>query len=129
MTKHEQLTKGIARGMTRNYQAELKKQAHQALKLAKVTDRAARRADWLAYREEVRRLTELEPLHLVPGIELRGQEWHLDHVVSIYTAYLNGWPVGRRADVTNLQILPWEENFRKGHSSFCSLASRQLLSN
>ena len=129
MIKHQAFTQKLARGSVLRYQVELKEQARQALKLAKVTDRAARRADWLAYREEVRRLTELEPLHLVPGIELRGQEWHLDHVVSIYTAYLNGWPVGRRADVTNLQILPWEENFRKGHSSFCSLASRQLLSN
>lgn len=129
MIKHEAFTQKLARGSVLRYQAELKEQARQALKLAKVTDRAVRRADWLAYREEVRRLTELEPLHLLPGIELRGQDWHVDHVVSIYTAWLAGWPVERCAHVGNLQMLPWEENFRKGTSSYCSLAARQLLSN
>ena len=129
MIKHETFTQKLARGSVLRYQVELKEQARQALKLAKVTDRAARRADWLAYREEVRRLTELEPLHLLPGIELRGQDWHVDHVVSIYTAWLSGWPAERCAHVENLQVLSQEENFRKGTSSYCSLAVRQLLSN
>lgn len=130
MIKHEQLTRDFARGMANRHQVErkkeLKKLAQQAQKQAVENDRAARRADRDAYRDEVRRLTELEPLHLVPGIELRGQDFHLDHVVSINMAWLEGWPAEQCAHVSNLQMLPRAENFRKGNGSYCSLNSRQL---
>lgn len=126
MIKHEQLTRRLSQGMASRHQVEVKKLAQQAQKQAAENDRAVQRADWQAYRSGVRRLTELEPLHQVPGIALRGQDFHLDHVVSIHTAWLEGWPVERCAHVTNLQMLPGVENFRKGNNSYCSLISRQL---
>jgi hypothetical protein len=110
MTQHEIITQKIASGFT----AQRRKMREQeAKKLA--------RAAWCAYRDEVRRLTELQPLDQVRGIELRGAHYHLDHVVSIRAAWLANWSVEECASVDNLQILPWLENFRKGDSCYCAL--------
>jgi hypothetical protein len=42
-------------------------------------------------------------------------------VVSIRAAWLANWSVEECASVDNLQILPWQENFRKGDSCYCTL--------
>jgi hypothetical protein len=119
MIRHEQLTRAITQGILNRSRTELKKQAQ-----------AARRADFNAYRNEVRRLTELEPLHQVPGITLRGGSHHLDHIVSIRAAWLANWSAAKCAHLSNLQILPWHENLRKGDGCYCALdlSSRLTLS-
>jgi hypothetical protein len=116
MIKHEKLTQQIQAGVAARGRKELVKQA-----------RAAEQAAWRAYREEVRRLTELQPLEQVPGIELRGAAYHLDHVVSIYRAWQENWSADQCAHVNNLQMLSHKENFAKGTASFCSLVLHQRL--
>jgi hypothetical protein len=116
MIKHEKLTQQIRAGVAAQARKELVKQA-----------RAAEQVAWRVYRDEVRRLTELQPLDRVPGIGLRGAAFHLDHVVSIRRAWLENWSPERCANVSNLQMLSQRENFAKGTASFCSLALHQRL--
>lgn len=62
------------------------------------------------YRDEVRRLTELNA-HKVDGIEKRGwQEYHLDHIVPICYGFENKIPPKKMASLDNLQMLYWKEN-------------------
>lgn len=110
MIKHEILTQRITLGFAIRCQAEQKKEAQRQV-------RAARRA----YNRQVRRLTEQQPLDQVPGIELRGPDYHLDHAVSIAAAWEAGWTPEQCADVANLQVLPRAENMRKGQGSYCNL--------
>jgi len=110
MTKHEILTQQIALGFTKRHRTEQRKEAqHQEL--------AARRA----FNLKVRQLTEQQPLDQVPGIALRGAEYHLDHAVSIAAAWKAGWTPEQCADVSNLQVLPRAENMRKRDSCYCNL--------
>lgn len=110
MIKHEILTQRITRGFALRRQAEQKKEAQRQA-------RAARRA----YNRQVRRLTEQQPLDQVPGIELRGPDYHLDHAVSVTAAWEAGWSPEQCADVANLQVLPRAENMRKGTACYCNL--------
>lgn len=116
MIKHEKLTQQIRAGVAVRARKELVKQA-----------RAAEQVAWRAYRDEVRQLTELQPLDQVPGIELRGAAYHLDHVVSIRRAWQEGWSTEQCANVGNLQMLTQRENFAKGTGSFCLLTLHQRL--
>jgi hypothetical protein len=110
MINHERISNSIRLGFAKRRQAEHdKKEANRC------------HAEYNAYRAEVRRLTELQPLDQVRGIGLRGATHHLDHVVSIRAAWLAAWSAEQCAHVDNLQILPWQENFRKGDSCYCAL--------
>lgn len=115
MIKHERITLALTLGVAKHHQAEQKK-----------IEARRKRAERRAYGHLVRQLTEQQPLDQVPGIALRGAEYHLDHAVSIAAAWEAGWSPERCADVTNLQVLPRAENVRKGQSCYCnlSLASR-----
>lgn len=76
---------------------------------------SCKRLEWLEYRKEVRRLTELQPLHTLENFELRGfTSMHVDHIVSIRVAFKNGWTTEQCADISNLQMLHYVENMRKG---------------
>lgn len=88
--------------------------------------RAADKARWREYEGRVRELTEQLPLHLVPGIELRGQEYHLDHKLAVKTCFRAGLPPEKCATIDNLQILDRWENFRKGTACYSSIESRRL---
>jgi hypothetical protein len=110
VTNHERISNDIRLGFAKRRQAERDKE-----------EAARHQAEYNAYRAEVRRLTELQPLDQVSGIEQRGASHHLDHVVSIRAAWLAGWPVEQCAHVDNLQVLPWQENFRKGNDCYCTL--------
>lgn len=102
------------------------KQKKQSTASIRAEARAAERTRWNDYRSLVRKLTELQPLHLLPGIELRGQQFHIDHKISIRFAFDEGIPAEECAALDNLQIIPWRENFRKGNSCYTSLSARRL---
>ncbi|GAA4509157.1 hypothetical protein GCM10023172_42260 [Hymenobacter ginsengisoli] len=116
MTKYDRLTQALTLGIAKQHQAERKKK-----------ETIRKRAERRAYGRKVRSLTKQQPLDQVPGIELRGPDYHLDHTVSIVAAWEAGWTPEQCADVSNLQILPKQENLDKGTASFCSLALHQRL--
>lgn len=75
------------------------------------------RAGWTTYWEyaaKVREVTEEQPLHLLPDIEKRGREYHLDHVLGI----MAGWQQNIHPEVvghiSNLRIIHRSENASKG---------------
>lgn len=79
------------------------------------------------YRKEVRRLTELQPLHLLEGFNDRGFfSLHVDHIVSIVDAFNLGWTPEQCAHISNLQMLTHKENGLKVHKSYCKLP-RQII--
>jgi hypothetical protein len=119
MIKYDRITLALTLGITKQHQAERQK-----------TEARRKRAERRAYGQQVRRLTEQQPLDQVHGIALRGSDYHLDHAVSIAAAWEAGWSPEQCADVSNLQVLPRAENMRKGQGCYCnlSLASR-LTSN
>lgn len=92
----------------------------------KAANRAAEKARWREYELKVRQLTEDAPLHLVPGIALRGPDYHLDHAISLKVAYKAGIPPEECAAVGNLQILDRWHNFRKNTACYSCLESRRL---
>jgi len=70
----------------------------------------------LTFKRKVQALTEKQPLYLLENFEKRGFRtgYHVDHIVSIFKAYKLGWTVEQCADISNLQMLPFEENLKKG---------------
>ena len=68
-----------------------------------------------SYNLRVRILTEQQPIHLLENFEKRGwNNYHLDHIVSIHKAYKLGWTAEQCADISNLQMLPYKDNLKKG---------------
>ena len=76
------------------------------------------------YQSEVRRLTYQQPLNELANFELWvsskglcGIEgaYQLDHIVSIDEGYATGISPEQIADISNLQIIPWEENRAKSN--------------
>jgi hypothetical protein len=86
---------------------------------------------WYPWRKEARRLTEFtlrrrENQRLIPGIELRGRSFHVDHIVPLYKAFSLGWTPMQAAAVENLQMLSLAENHAKGdRGCWCSLEFRE----
>lgn len=65
------------------------------------------------YRSEVERLTE-EIAFLVPGIERREfNKWDLDHKIPIRYGFNNDIHPLKMSCLSNLQVIPHEENFKK----------------
>lgn len=110
MIKYDRITLALTLGIAKQHQAERQK-------------KEARRkcAERRAYARQVRQLTERQNLAQVPGIELRGPDYHLDHAMSVAAAWEAGWTPEQCADVANLQVLPRAENMRKGSASYCTL--------
>lgn len=51
--------------------------------------------------------------HLVPNINLRGKDYHLDHIIPISAGYKFGIPAEQIGDVSNLRIISNKDNFLK----------------
>jgi hypothetical protein len=71
------------------------------------------------YQKEVWRLTYKQPIEDLPGWEKRGLcgvegAWQLDHITSVNEGYLTDTPPSDIADISNLRMIPWEENRNKG---------------
>lgn len=74
--------------------------------------------EFRCYRQIVRSLTELQPLHTLEGFNERAWKGkHVDHITSIWDAYYNGWEPERCADISNLRMLPYRDNLLKGRKS------------
>lgn len=72
------------------------------------------------YQSRVRKLTNKQDLSTLFGIEKRDfKKYHVDHMVSIWFGYHNNIPAEEIAHISNLQMLPLEDNFAKNTKSFC----------
>lgn len=79
---------------------------------------SSKKNNWRKYRKAVQLLTEQQPLHLLENIEKRGfSGYHVDHIVSIWQAFKEGWPPEKTANISNLRCIPCEENMRKGRKN------------
>ena len=63
----------------------------------------------------------------IEGIEKRGKEYHLDHKFSIVEGFRNNIPPYILGSKCNLEVIPREENSRKGEN--CSITKEELLEN
>ena len=72
------------------------------------------------YQNEVRRLTRLQPIHTLKNHDklrgLNGVEgaYQVDHIISIDYGWDNEILPEQIADISNLQIIKWEDNITKG---------------
>jgi hypothetical protein len=84
------------------------------------------RAKFLLYCENVRKLSEKNfRRYYVDNKELRGNEYHLDHKLSILEGFTKGIPEEIIADIANLEIIKKGDNLRKGSKS--SITFDELL--
>lgn len=112
-TRHELLTASIHSGL--------------ATAARSTTHKRAEQQRWKEYAAQARALTEQQPLHQLRGYHLRGAGGYVvDHVVSIWAAFQQGWPIERAAALGNLQLVPALENITKGKRCYSSLEARHL---
>jgi hypothetical protein len=76
-------------------------------------------SDWELYKNEVWRITNSQPLHLLENFNKRGASgvegaYQIDHIYSVYKGFRAGLPTQLVGNIENLQMLPWEENRKKG---------------
>jgi hypothetical protein len=68
------------------------------------------------YYKRVRSLTESQPLYKLKNYDKRGKTgYHLDHIIPVSYGYANNIPPEAIADISNLQMLPYDENIKKGN--------------
>ena len=75
--------------------------------------------DWKAYKIDVWRITNQQPLHLLENYDKRGVNgeegaYTLDHIVSVKKGFIEGISPEEIGSIENLQMIPWEENITKG---------------
>jgi len=75
--------------------------------------------EWRAYKIDVWRITNKQPLHLLENYDKRGINgeegaYTLDHIISLKKGFTEGIPPEQIGHIDNLQMLPWEENITKG---------------
>jgi hypothetical protein len=73
---------------------------------------------WRAYKIDVWRITNQQPLHLLENFNKRGVNgqtgaYTLDHIISIKKGFIENIPPQQIGHIDNLQMLPWEENITK----------------
>jgi len=72
------------------------------------------------YYKAVRNETERQPLHLLENYDKRGRTdladdvYHVDHIYPIIMGFVNDIPPEVIGNIKNLQMLPYEENIKKG---------------
>jgi len=74
---------------------------------------------WEAYKIDVWRITNQQPLHLLENYDKRGINgedgaYTLDHIYSIRKGFNNNVPPDEIGTISNLQMLPWLDNIIKG---------------
>jgi hypothetical protein len=75
--------------------------------------------EWKKYRVDVIRITKQQPLHLLENYDKRGVNgnpgvYTLDHKISIRKGFNEGIPADQIGHISNLEMLPWEQNISKG---------------
>lgn len=67
------------------------------------------------YRKQVWEITNNQDLLSLQDIDKRGfTNYHLDHKVSIFYGFKNNIPAETIGDISNLRMIPYKENMRKG---------------
>lgn len=75
------------------------------------------------YRAAVDAVTNKQPLSKMPGIELRGQGWELDHFVSVSEGHKKNIPPDKIGHISNLRMVPRTQNRMKhGRNMYQALA-------
>ena len=74
---------------------------------------------WRAYKIDVWRITNQQPLHILENFNKRGVNgqtgaYTLDHIISIKKGFIENITPEQIGHIDNLQMLPWEENITKG---------------
>lgn len=86
----------------------------------------ATRSKFLLYREKVRKFSEKNfRNNYIENKELRGKYYELDHKYSIYEGFIHEIPESIIADVSNLHVIPREENRQKSSNS--SITFEELI--
>lgn len=72
------------------------------------------------YRSAVWSVTGKQPIHILPNIEKRGLcgvpgAYQLDHIIPITEGFKQNIPAEVIGNITNLQMLPWQENLKKSN--------------
>lgn len=81
----------------------------------RIIGETAKKLAWKAFKAEVWRLTELNDLSSLENFDKRGfKDYHVDHITSIWRAFKDGWTPEKCAHISNLQMLPFYENMKKG---------------
>jgi len=76
-------------------------------------------SDWEKYKNEVWRVTNSQPLHLLENYDKRGASgqdgaYQIDHMYSVLKGFKNAVPPTLIGHIDNLQMLPWLDNVKKG---------------
>ncbi len=87
--------------------------------LSKAGQRYIQKKSWKAYRNLVHKLTKLQPLHTLDNIDKRGfKDHHVDHKISIWYGWKNNIPAHEIAHISNLRVIPYKDNMRKGTACY-----------
>jgi len=76
-------------------------------------------SDWEKYKNEVWRVTNQQPLHLLENFNKRAKSgtedgYQIDHIYSVLKGFKNQVPPNIIGNIENLQMLPWLHNVKKG---------------
>ena len=86
-----------------------------------VEDYLAALPEYTKYKRTVRRITNQQPLETLENFDKRGREtYHLDHIISIAEGFRTNILAEKIGHISNLQMLPWKENIKKGWKSEAS---------
>ena len=71
------------------------------------------------YRANVLRITNQQPIQQLENFNKRGVNgqtgvYTLDHIISVKRGFIENIPPEQIGHISNLQMLPWEENITKG---------------
>lgn len=80
------------------------------------------------YEKIVRDITEKQPIEFLENYDKRGfLNYHVDHIISIWHGYKNFIDPIIIGGINNLQMLPMDDNLKKGHSSYSHIPSCKHL--
>lgn len=74
---------------------------------------------WKRYRTDVWRITKSQPLYSLKHFDRRGRcgksgAYQIDHIISVYSGFKQRIPASTVGNITNLRMIPWLENAKKG---------------
>ncbi|RYC70859.1 hypothetical protein [Spirosoma sordidisoli] len=115
--KQEKKQEAISR-VVQHCQIRSQKQEQKQLPKPSKKMLSPKKSSWRKYRSTVWALTYEQPLSNLPFYMLRHfKGFHLDHIVSISDGHKHSIPTEWIADLTNLRMIPANENMLKGRLS------------
>lgn len=73
----------------------------------------ANQVRWLTEKTYRAHISTINPHNLPRAVNGTNGAYQLDHIVSVKRAFELGMTIEETADVSNLQLIPWEENIAK----------------